>query len=61
MAPEIINNKTRVSPYDEKIDTWSVGITLLELAEKDPPLAQACRFVNEIFYFEIVTPKFHYN
>eukprot|EP01125_Pyxidicula_operculata_P008576 TRINITY_DN286_c1_g2_i1.p1 TRINITY_DN286_c1_g2~~TRINITY_DN286_c1_g2_i1.p1 ORF type:complete len:1074 (+),score=293.77 TRINITY_DN286_c1_g2_i1:18-3239(+) len=40
MAPEIINNKTRESPYDEKVDIWSVGITLIELAEKDPPLSQ---------------------
>jgi len=40
MAPEIISNKTRYSPYDNKVDIWSVGITIIELAEKDPPLAQ---------------------
>lgn len=47
MAPEIVNNKTRESPYDLKIDIWSLGITLIELAEKDPPLAQ----VYSILFF----------
>eukprot|EP01126_Amoeba_proteus_P045863 TRINITY_DN5156_c0_g1_i2.p1 TRINITY_DN5156_c0_g1~~TRINITY_DN5156_c0_g1_i2.p1 ORF type:complete len:401 (-),score=91.46 TRINITY_DN5156_c0_g1_i2:22-1224(-) len=40
MAPEIIANKIHPSPYDEKVDVWSLGITLIELAEKDPPLSQ---------------------
>uniref|UniRef100_A0A6B2KX27 Protein kinase domain-containing protein n=1 Tax=Arcella intermedia TaxID=1963864 RepID=A0A6B2KX27_9EUKA len=40
MAPEVITNKTRYSPYDFKVDIWSVGITVIELAEKDPPLSQ---------------------
>lgn len=40
MAPEVIANKMRHSPYDEKVDIWSLGITLIELAEKDPPLSQ---------------------
>lgn len=40
MAPEIIANKTRSVPYDRQVDIWSLGITLLELAEKDPPLSQ---------------------
>eukprot|EP01125_Pyxidicula_operculata_P009624 TRINITY_DN3161_c0_g1_i1.p1 TRINITY_DN3161_c0_g1~~TRINITY_DN3161_c0_g1_i1.p1 ORF type:complete len:909 (-),score=252.44 TRINITY_DN3161_c0_g1_i1:408-3134(-) len=39
MAPEIVNNKTRDSPYDEKVDIWSLGITVIELADKDPPLS----------------------
>lgn len=40
MAPEVIQNKTRLNPYDEAVDVWSLGITLIELAEKDPPLSQ---------------------
>eukprot|EP01124_Arcella_intermedia_P027963 TRINITY_DN558_c0_g2_i6.p1 TRINITY_DN558_c0_g2~~TRINITY_DN558_c0_g2_i6.p1 ORF type:complete len:1148 (-),score=328.52 TRINITY_DN558_c0_g2_i6:508-3813(-) len=40
MAPEIIANKSRYSPYDNKVDVWSVGITVIELAERDPPLSQ---------------------
>eukprot|EP01127_Copromyxa_protea_P004604 TRINITY_DN14456_c0_g1_i1.p1 TRINITY_DN14456_c0_g1~~TRINITY_DN14456_c0_g1_i1.p1 ORF type:complete len:1014 (-),score=251.52 TRINITY_DN14456_c0_g1_i1:111-3152(-) len=40
MAPEVIANKTRPTPYDESVDVWSVGITAIELAEKEPPLSQ---------------------
>lgn len=42
MAPEVIANKTRPTPYDEAVDVWSVAITAIELAEKDPPLSQVC-------------------
>lgn len=38
MAPEVISNKTGNVPYDQKADIWSLGITLLELAERNPPL-----------------------
>ena len=40
MAPEVIENKVAQSPYDGSCDVWSLGITLLELAEKGPPLAE---------------------
>mmetsp|Transcript_12104 Transcript_12104/g.18995 ORF Transcript_12104/g.18995 Transcript_12104/m.18995 type:complete len:143 (+) Transcript_12104:1514-1942(+) len=33
MAPECIMQK----PYDSKIDVWSLGITLMEMLERDPP------------------------
>jgi len=39
MAPEVIANKMRHSPYDFRVDFWSLGITLIELADKDPPLS----------------------
>lgn len=38
MAPEVVANKTGNQPYGIESDLWSLGITLIELAEMNPPL-----------------------
>ncbi|KAJ1500845.1 hypothetical protein HMI56_003585, partial [Coelomomyces lativittatus] len=40
MAPEVIRSENdRNNWYDAKADIWSMGITVIELADKAPPLA----------------------
>ncbi|XP_065368643.1 serine/threonine-protein kinase 10 isoform X2 [Calliphora vicina] len=38
MAPELVLCETfRDNPYDQQVDIWSLGITLIELAQMEPP------------------------
>jgi len=38
MAPEVVACETfRDEPYDQKVDIWSLGITLIEFAQMEPP------------------------
>lgn len=38
MAPELVLCDTfRDNPYDYKVDIWSLGITLIEFAQMEPP------------------------
>lgn len=38
MAPELVLCETfRDNPYDFKVDIWSLGITLIEFAQMEPP------------------------
>lgn len=36
MAPELIRGRK----YDSKVDIWSLGILIMEMAEGDPPLME---------------------
>ena len=38
MAPEVVMCETfRDEPYDSKVDIWSLGVTLIEFAQMEPP------------------------
>jgi len=38
MAPEVVACETfRDEPYDQKVDVWSLGISLIEFAQMEPP------------------------
>merc|ERR1719431_2435514 len=38
MAPEVVACETfRDEPYDHKVDIWSLGVTMIEFAQMEPP------------------------
>merc|ERR1719431_7810 len=38
MAPEVVSSETfRDEPYDHKVDIWSLGVTMIEFAQMEPP------------------------
>ena len=38
MAPEVVACETfRDEPYDYRVDIWSLGVTLIEFAQMEPP------------------------
>lgn len=39
LAPELVNGDNL---YNELIDIWSLGITIIEMADKQPPCSQEC-------------------
>jgi serine/threonine protein kinase len=39
MAPEVIMTEEKECYYSTKADIWSIGITAIEIAEKNPPLS----------------------
>jgi len=40
VAPEIIRGET----YDQRIDVWSLGIMVMEMAEGDPPYMEVVHY-----------------
>uniref|UniRef100_A0A1I7WGI0 Protein kinase domain-containing protein n=1 Tax=Heterorhabditis bacteriophora TaxID=37862 RepID=A0A1I7WGI0_HETBA len=52
MAPEVMMCETfKDQPYDTKSDIWSFGITLIEMAQMEPPHSNVCLF--SVFILEL--------
>lgn len=41
--------------YDQLVDIWSLGITLMEMAELDPPLVRVCSCVSLLTAEHVLT------
>lgn len=59
MAPEVIKGQN----YDQKVDIWSLGVVLLEMAEGDPPYVEhpPLRVSNSKYHVELKDRKQCFN
>lgn len=60
-APELIKRQ----PYDASVDIWSIGITVVELMEGEPPYyeldpQEALSAIVEVHFFEFLPYFFVY-
>lgn len=50
MAPEVMACETfKDQPYDTKSDVWSFGITLIEMAQMEPPHSEVRSLIFDLW------------
>ena len=53
LAPEIVSGDEEKG-YTSKVDVWAVGITIIYMAEGEPPYFQLNPMVNNLYIFIII-------